>query len=115
MKIIAMKKSILLMLILYIMSNTVWAKENNGNTKISIPKIVVCNIVTQASGPVAQAIATLVIIITGYSFFVGKVSIGMLFIVAAGVMFVFGAQTILGWIIGDSNFKCKGGQINEAA
>ena len=67
---------------------------------------VVCNIVNQASGPVAQAIATLVIIITGYSFFVGKVSIGMLFIVAAGIMFVFGAQTILGWITGES-FKCN--------
>ena len=67
---------------------------------------VVCNIVNQASGPVAQAIATLVIIITGYSFFVGKVSIGMLFIVAAGIMFVFGAQTILRWITGES-FKCN--------
>ncbi|WP_237111315.1 TrbC/VirB2 family protein [Neorickettsia findlayensis] len=39
---------------------------------------VICNIVTQLSGPISQAIATLVIIITGYSFFVGKVSIGML-------------------------------------
>lgn len=109
-----MKKSILLMLILYIMSNTVWAKEKNGNTKISVPEIVIYNIANQASGKLAQGIATLVIIITGYSFFVGKVSIGMLFIVAGGVMFVFGAQTILGWIIGDSDFKCKGGQINEA-
>ena len=67
---------------------------------------VVCNVVKHASGTVAQAIATLVLIITGYSFFVGKVSIGMLFIVAAGIMFVFGAPTILGWIIG-SEFKCK--------
>lgn len=70
-----------------------------------IPSGLVCNIVDHASGPVAQAIATLVIIITGYSFFIGKVSIGMLFIVAAGIMFVFGAQTIMGWILG-SEFVC---------
>lgn len=66
---------------------------------------VVCNIVLTLSGPISQAIATLVIIITGYSFFVGKVSIGMLFIVSAGIMFVFGAQTIIGWVLG-KNFEC---------
>ncbi|ABD45683.1 TrbC/VirB2 family protein [Neorickettsia sennetsu] len=73
---------------------------------------VICNIVTQLSGPISQAIATLVIIITGYSFFVGKVSIGMLFIVAAGIMFVFGAQTIMGWILGDGKaYECKGAKV----
>ncbi|ABD46054.1 TrbC/VirB2 family protein [Neorickettsia sennetsu] len=76
----------------------------------SIVSRVICNIVTQLSGPISQAIATLVIIITGYSFFVGKVSIGMLFIVAAGIMFVFGAQTIMGWILG-TDYKCTGGQV----
>ena len=114
-----MKKLILLILTFCVISNPVHANSTGGNTGVGetqntkpiIPKVVVCNIVKQASGPVAQAIATLVIVITGYSFFVGKVSIGMIFIVAAGVMFVFGAQTILGWIIGDDKFECKGGKI----
>ena len=55
------------------------AKDEVGDDIVSG---VVCNVVKHASGAVAQAIATLVLIITGYSFFVGKVSIGMLFIVA---------------------------------
>ncbi|AHX11662.1 trbC/VIRB2 family protein [Neorickettsia helminthoeca str. Oregon] len=84
------------------------AVPNNDN----VVSRVICNIVKQLSGPISQAIATLVIIITGYSFFVGKVSIGMLFIVAAGIMFVFGAQTIMGWILGlDYDYQCMGGQV----
>lgn len=75
---------------------------------------VICNIVKALSGPISQAIATLIIIITGYSFFVGKVSIGMLLIVAAGIMFVFGAQTILGWILG-AEMTCEGGDVTAPA
>lgn len=64
------------------------------------PEKVICNIVLALSGPISQGIATLVIIITGYSFFVGKVSIGMLFIVSGGIILVFGSQTIFGWALG---------------
>jgi type IV secretion system protein VirB2 len=71
------------------------------------PSSIACNVVKQLTGAISQAIATLVIIITGYSFFIGKVSIGMLFIVAAGVMFVFGAPTILNWAIGANAQLCK--------
>ncbi|KYH12738.1 TrbC/VirB2 family protein [Neorickettsia sp. 179522] len=85
------------------------AKKKSGEG--DVVSSVICNIVTQLSGPISQAIATLVIIITGYSFFVGKVSIGMLFIVAAGMMFVFGAQTIMGWILGQKAYQCKGGSV----
>ncbi|AHX11661.1 trbC/VIRB2 family protein [Neorickettsia helminthoeca str. Oregon] len=84
------------------------ADEPTGDD--SIVSYVICNIVKQLSGPISQAIATLVIIITGYSFFVGKVSIGMLFIVAAGIMFVFGAQTIMGWILG-FDYQCTSGKV----
>ncbi|AHX11663.1 trbC/VIRB2 family protein [Neorickettsia helminthoeca str. Oregon] len=86
-----------------------YAKKSSGSDD-SIVSYVICNIVKQLSGPISQAIATLVIIITGYSFFVGKVSIGMLFIVAAGIMFVFGAQTIMGWILG-SDYQCTSGKV----
>ncbi|ACT69708.1 type IV secretion system protein VirB2 [Neorickettsia risticii str. Illinois] len=88
-------------------------KSSSGSS--DVVSSVICNIVTQLSGPISQAIATLVIIITGYSFFVGKVSIGMLFIVAAGIMFVFGAQTIMGWILGQRAYECKGGSIVQGA
>ncbi|QHD65413.1 TrbC/VirB2 family protein [Neorickettsia findlayensis] len=85
--------------------------QKSGSGGSDVVSSVICNIVTQLSGPISQAIATLVIIITGYSFFVGKVSIGMLFIVAAGMMFVFGAQTIMGWILGQKAYQCKGGSV----
>jgi len=98
-----MIRFVLPFLLVFFCCDSALANKDAGDDIVSG---VICNIVTQASGPVAQAIATLVIIITGYSFFVGKVSIGMLFIVAAGIMFVFGAQTILGWITGD-DFECK--------
>jgi type IV secretion system protein VirB2 len=72
---------------------------NSANAVEMSPDRVICNVVQTLSGPISQGIATLVIIITGYSFFVGKVSIGMLMVVAAGIMFVFGAQTIMGFIL----------------
>ncbi|WP_231861854.1 TrbC/VirB2 family protein [Neorickettsia sp. 179522] len=107
-----MKKTFLWCLILccvFVLAAPVYAAPKGTNSDSTVSRVI-CNIVTQLSGPISQAIATLVIIITGYSFFVGKVSIGMLFIVAAGMMFVFGAQTIMGWILG-TEYKCTGGEV----
>ena len=50
------------------------AKDEVGDDIVSG---VVCNVVKHASGAVAQAIATLVLIITGYSFLI-KVGIALL-------------------------------------
>lgn len=74
---------------------------------------VICNIAGALSGSIAQSIATLVIIITGYSFFVGKVSIGMLFIITGGIALIFGSQSIMGWVMGKSAFECSKGEIGE--
>ena len=94
-------------------SQVTFAEEGTSiDSDGDIASRVICNIILQLSGPVSQAIATLVIIITGYSFFVGKVSIGMLFVVAAGIMFVFGAQTIMGWILG-TKLQCVGGDVTQ--
>jgi type IV secretion system protein VirB2 len=82
-----------------------------GTPTEDIATKVICNVVKTLTGPISQGVATLVIIITGYSFFVGKVSIGMLFVVTGGIMFVFGAETIMGWVFGVDNYQCRGGQI----
>ena len=100
-----MQRFILFFFFMFLIAEANCASASNEGDN-NVVSGVICNIVRQASGPVAQAIATLVIIITGYSFFVGKVSIGMLFIVAAGIMFVFGAQTILSWIVGSGQDFC---------
>lgn len=103
--------TLLILGMLFINSNS-YAAEPTTPAKLGDDTVsrVICNIVLTLNGPISQAIATLVIIITGYSFFVGKVSIGMLFIVAAGIMMVFGAQSILGLILGKT-IECKGGVI----
>ena len=67
---------------------------------------VMCNITVAVTGPVAQGISTIVIVVTGYSFFVGKVSAGMLFVVAGGVILIFGAETITGWMMGADLAAC---------
>jgi type IV secretion system protein VirB2 len=111
-----MKRLMLFMLMFCFLalSQNIYAEEQTAradpDANSDIASKVICNIVTALSGPISQAIATLIIIITGYSFFVGKVSIGMLLIVAAGIMFVFGAQTIMGWILG-TEMQCTPGSV----
>lgn len=70
------------------------AADAVGDATDQINKLF-CNVTDLISGPVAQGIAILVIVITGYSFFMGKVSSTMLFIISAGMLLVFAAPTLV--------------------
>ncbi|UAT42750.1 TrbC/VirB2 family protein [Anaplasmataceae bacterium AB001_6] len=61
----------------------------------SIIKQLFCNVQNIVSGTVAQGVAVLIIAITGYSFFMGKISTSMLFIISGGILLVFGAPAII--------------------
>ncbi|UAT42752.1 TrbC/VirB2 family protein [Anaplasmataceae bacterium AB001_6] len=101
-----------LVALLLFIGSTVLAEDPNMGTDNIIVQIM-CNVIRTISGPVAQGIATLVIVITGYSFFMGKVSASMLFIVAGGIMLVFGAETLMSWIMGDTALvECEWGSVD---
>ncbi|UAT42751.1 TrbC/VirB2 family protein [Anaplasmataceae bacterium AB001_6] len=61
----------------------------------SIISQLFCNVQNIVSGTVAQGVAVLIIAITGYSFFMGKISTSMLFIISGGILLVFGAPAII--------------------
>ena len=93
-------------LLLFVSVNYVHADTGTDLMGENIITNIMCNVFNIISGPVAQGIATLVIVITGYSFFMGKVSSTMLFIIAAGIMMVFGAETLVGWLTGGGVEEC---------
>lgn len=64
----------------------------------SIMFVVLCNIISLITGSVAQAISAIVIVIMGYSLFIGKVSVAMFFVTGAGIMLVFGSSQIVDMI-----------------
>lgn len=66
----------------------------------SVMFVVLCNIISLITGSVAQAISAIVIVIMGYSLFIGKVSVAMFFVTGAGIMLVFGAGQIVDMVTG---------------
>ena len=64
--------------------------------------IVVCNIITELQGPVARGVAAFGIIFLGFSLFLGKISWGVALALGIGVAAIFGAESIVGAMLGDS-------------
>ncbi len=63
-------------------------------------KTVLCRFVEILSGDVAKGIATVGIIFLGIAAFFGKLNWGLVVTIALGVMFIFGAGTIITYIHG---------------
>ncbi|MBQ4874732.1 MAG: TrbC/VirB2 family protein [Rickettsiaceae bacterium H1] len=71
---------------------------------------VVCNVVTQLTGPIGQAVSTVAVIFIGIGLFMGKISWGLALGIAIGMALLFGAESIVGWI-GGNTITCTGGQV----
>ncbi len=61
-------------------------------------KTVLCRFVEILAGDVAKGIATVGIIFLGIAAFFGKLNWGLVVTIALGVMFIFGAHTIIVYI-----------------
>lgn len=70
---------------------------------------VVCNIILQLQGPVARGVAAFGIIFLGFSLFLGKISWGVALALGIGVAAIFGAETIVDAMLGDSSSGCNAG------
>ncbi|MBQ4875159.1 MAG: TrbC/VirB2 family protein [Rickettsiaceae bacterium H1] len=69
--------------------------------------VVVCNVVTQLTGPIGQSVSTVAVIFIGIGLFLGKISWGLALGIAVGMGMLFGAENIVVWISGSDQFTCK--------
>ncbi len=67
---------------------------------------VVCNIIDELQGPVARGVAAFGIIFLGFSLFLGKISWGVALALGIGVAAIFGAETIVDAMLGDTSTGC---------
>ena len=75
---------------------------------------VVCNVVSQLTGGIGQAISTVAVIFIGIGLFMGKISWGLALGIAIGMAMLFGAENIVGWIGGDTVTCVKGNVISTS-
>ncbi len=66
---------------------------------------LLCNLYRTATGKVGRGIIVIVVIVTGVTFFLGKISWGTVLIIAIGSSLVFGAPTVVAIIVG-KGFVC---------
>ena len=71
--------------------------KNNEAPAIMVD--IMCNVINMVTGSIAQAIAIVALVVVGYSFFMGKVSVSMLFVLVSGMLLVFGAPEIIGLLM----------------
>ncbi|PIR39870.1 MAG: hypothetical protein COV35_00170 [Alphaproteobacteria bacterium CG11_big_fil_rev_8_21_14_0_20_39_49] len=67
---------------------------------------VVCNIIDELQGPVARGVAAFGIIFLGFSLFLGKISWGVALALGIGIAAIFGAETIVDAMLGNTGTAC---------
>jgi type IV secretory pathway VirB2 component (pilin) len=66
-----------------------------------------CRLVSNLTGGIAKAIATIAIFAVGVGLFMGKLNWGVAAATAAGVGIIFGAGSMVAWLSGsDANSEC---------
>ncbi|MDA0782234.1 MAG: TrbC/VirB2 family protein [Rickettsiales bacterium] len=68
---------------------------------------VVCNIIDELQGPVARGVAAFGIIFLGFSLFLGKITWGVALALGIGIAAIFGAETIVDAMLGDTGSACS--------
>ena len=81
------------------------AAESSYNTNVLVD--VMCNVLNIVTGNFGKAVAAFAVLSVGVGFFTGKVSWGLMIGVAAGVAAMFGANSIVGAITGESVIDCS--------
>ena len=84
---------------------------SGGGSNTDAITTVVCNVVKQLTGPIGQAVSTIAVIFIGIGLFMGKISWGLALGIAIGMAMLFGAENIVGWVSGDTTFKCTTGNV----
>lgn len=87
--------SFLVLLSIFLTSKMAFAATAGNNDAITK---VLCNIVSQLSGGIGKAIATIAIIVLGIGLFLGKLSWPLAVATALGIGMIFGAAGIVNWI-----------------
>ena len=67
---------------------------------------VVCNSIEELQGPIAKGVAAFGIIFLGFSLFLGKISWGVALALGIGVAAIFGAESIVGAMLGGTASNC---------
>ncbi len=83
------------------------ASSAEVNTNVLVD--VMCNVLRIVTGNGGKAFAAFAILSVGIGFFTGKVSWGLMIGVAAGIAAMFGANTIVSAITGQSAMDCGTG------
>ena len=79
--------------------------ESSYNTNVLVD--VMCNVLNIVTGNFGKAVAAFAVLSVGIGFFTGKVSWGLMIGVATGIAAMFGANSIVGAISGESITDCS--------
>ncbi len=82
-----------------------YASDSLVNTNVLVD--VMCNVLRIVTGNGGKAFAAFAILSVGIGFFTGKVSWGLMIGVAAGIAAMFGANSIVASITGQSAMDCS--------
>jgi type IV secretory pathway VirB2 component (pilin) len=66
-----------------------------------------CKIIKTVQGNTAKVIAVAALLAVGVGLFMGKVNWGVALTTAVGVMILFGAESIVGWLSGSGSGTCN--------
>ncbi len=81
------------------------ASTSSVNSNVLVD--VMCNVLRIVTGSGGKAFAAFAILSVGIGFFTGKVSWGLMIGVAAGIAAMFGANSIVAAITGQSTMDCN--------
>jgi len=84
---------------------TLIANSSTVNSNVLVD--VMCNVLRIVTGNGGKAFAAFAILSVGIGFFTGKVSWGLMIGVAAGIAAMFGANSIVSAITGQSTMDCS--------
>ena len=71
--------------------------------------VVLCKVVGLLTGGPGKVVCIIVVSVVGVMFFLGKVQWSLLLSVGGGVAFIFGAETIIGFMTGSNGAICRVG------
>lgn len=79
----------------------------SGDTSNNAITTVLCKVIGLITGGPGKVVCVIVVSVVGVMFFLGKVQWSLLLSVGGGVAFIFGAETIIGFMTGSSGTICK--------
>ena len=87
---------VLCMVVVLFLADPVMAQERTMDEML-------CDIIGQLQGPIGRTIAAIAVIFLGLTLFLGKISWGLALALAIGIAAVFGAETIVNLISGETD------------